>query len=489
MPVLDASPVSHASSRLAGLSLSQFGGPTDRYVTPARLNVSRTIATRPSDICYTSFPKVPPGLPRLPNSLGGGRARGSPLPGFAAAQLPPAARLPCSQPALPGLAWPPRCSSPSIQANPLILLTPAISCLPAAVGLHLAGQRAVPHPARRRRARGQAAACQPALDGERLDLPPQAGRPVQAAPAAGSRWLAGSAASTRMLGCMAVGLCGARCCAAARRCDSMCLRSTSPSPACSREEVDALPSPRIFKSHMPHRLALAGGPARSPCRFIYVRAGARRHALLWSTACAARAAGAAPPGRAARLAWSAMHRPRPFWPSPTLCIPNPGLPHPQIARNPKDVCVSYYHFESNSSWSGGYNGGWRCCHRQRRRQRHRPGRRQLQVLPAVPAAQGCASWTAPPPSAVASCWLQRPCWIGAQACFPTLAAASASPARLHAAAAGPWDHWLQLFLDGRVQRGDWFDHVLSWWEQRQAGNLLFLKYEELKRDFRGQVRR
>lgn len=40
-----------------------------------------------------------------------------------------------------------------------------------------------------------------------------------------------------------------------------------------------------------------------------------------------------------------------------------------------------------------------------------------------------------------------------------------------------------------MQRGDWFEHALSWWEQRDAPNLLFLKYEDLKRDFHGQLRR
>lgn len=125
------------------------------------------------------------------------------------------------------------------------------------------------------------------------------------------------------------------------------MESSWPYPR-SREEVDALPSPRIFKSHMPYRMALAGGPERSPCKYIY------------------------------------------------------------IARNPKDVCVSYFHFESGKAWSGGYSG--------------------------------------------------------------------------------PWEHWLKLFMEGRVQRGSWFDHVLGWWEHKDAENLLFLKFEDMKRDFDGQLR-
>ena len=114
-------------------------------------------------------------------------------------------------------------------------------------------------------------------------------------------------------------------------------------------ELEQLPSPRIFKSHMPYRMALGGGPDRSRGRFIY------------------------------------------------------------IARNPKDVAVSYYYFERAKAWSGHYDGSWA--------------------------------------------------------------------------------HWLEMLTNGRVQRGDWFDHVLGWWNSRQLGNLLFLKYEDLLRDFPAQLRR
>ncbi|KAI4178553.1 MAG: hypothetical protein LQ346_007408 [Caloplaca aetnensis] len=121
----------------------------------------------------------------------------------------------------------------------------------------------------------------------------------------------------------------------------------------SREDLDMAPDPRVFKSHMPYSMALGGDPAAQACRYVY------------------------------------------------------------IARNPKDVCVSYYRFESGKSWSGFFK-----------------------------------------PS---------------------------------------WELWLDMFCRGEVQRGDWFEHVLGWWrasrEQGGKGNILFLTFEDLKRDTAGQIRR
>lgn len=125
---------------------------------------------------------------------------------------------------------------------------------------------------------------------------------------------------------------------------------------CSRADLDMAADPRIFKSHMPYSMALGGDPATRACRYVY------------------------------------------------------------IARNPKDVCFSYYRFESGKSWSGFFQPDW--------------------------------------------------------------------------------EMWLSMFCRGEVQRGDWFEHALSWWRASRDhrngpgnNNILFLTFEDLKRDTAGQIER
>jgi len=44
-------------------------------------------------------------------------------------------------------------------------------------------------------------------------------------------------------------------------------------------------------------------------------------------------------------------------------------------------------------------------------------------------------------------------------------------------------------MSGTVEYGLWFDHVLEWWKHRDAENILFLKYEDIKKDHRGVVKK
>lgn len=53
---------------------------------------------------------------------------------------------------------------------------------------------------------------------------------------------------------------------------------------------------------------------------------------------------------------------------------------------------------------------------------------------------------------------------------------------------GRWEDYFGLFEQGQVMFGSYFDHVLPWWQaSHQAANILFLKYEDMKRDLAGAV--
>ena len=54
---------------------------------------------------------------------------------------------------------------------------------------------------------------------------------------------------------------------------------------------------------------------------------------------------------------------------------------------------------------------------------------------------------------------------------------------------GTWDNFFHIFTNGKGFFGSWFDHVLEWWKHRDAENILFLKYEDMKKDHRGAVKK
>lgn len=52
---------------------------------------------------------------------------------------------------------------------------------------------------------------------------------------------------------------------------------------------------------------------------------------------------------------------------------------------------------------------------------------------------------------------------------------------------GTFDQFFDMFIEGKVDFGDYFDHLLSWYEHRRDSNVLFVTYEDLKKDTRGWV--
>jgi hypothetical protein len=53
---------------------------------------------------------------------------------------------------------------------------------------------------------------------------------------------------------------------------------------------------------------------------------------------------------------------------------------------------------------------------------------------------------------------------------------------------GTWDELFEYFLAGKVPFGCFFDHVLPWWKERNNDNVLFIKFEDLKKDLKSGVR-
>ncbi|XP_008850408.1 amine sulfotransferase-like [Nannospalax galili] len=49
------------------------------------------------------------------------------------------------------------------------------------------------------------------------------------------------------------------------------------------------------------------------------------------------------------------------------------------------------------------------------------------------------------------------------------------------------EHFMEKFLDGKVVGSRWFDHIRGWYEHRHNFNILFMRYEDLKKDLRSSV--
>ncbi|XP_021010908.2 sulfotransferase 1C2, partial [Mus caroli] len=54
---------------------------------------------------------------------------------------------------------------------------------------------------------------------------------------------------------------------------------------------------------------------------------------------------------------------------------------------------------------------------------------------------------------------------------------------------GTWDEYFETFINGKVSWGSWFDHVKGWWEIRDKYQILFLFYEDMKRDPKHEIQK
>lgn len=52
---------------------------------------------------------------------------------------------------------------------------------------------------------------------------------------------------------------------------------------------------------------------------------------------------------------------------------------------------------------------------------------------------------------------------------------------------GTFDEFFELFLAGDVDGGDYFDHLSSWYPHRNDHNVIFMRYEDLKKDTKSSI--
>ena len=54
---------------------------------------------------------------------------------------------------------------------------------------------------------------------------------------------------------------------------------------------------------------------------------------------------------------------------------------------------------------------------------------------------------------------------------------------------GTFDEFFEMFKNKTLPFGDYFDHVIGWWEQRDKPNILIVFYEDMKRDLTKETQR
>ncbi|KAM5272133.1 sulfotransferase 1B1-like [Ctenodactylus gundi] len=54
---------------------------------------------------------------------------------------------------------------------------------------------------------------------------------------------------------------------------------------------------------------------------------------------------------------------------------------------------------------------------------------------------------------------------------------------------GTWEEYLQRFMTGNVAYGSWFTHVKEWWKKKEEHPILFLFYEDMKKNPKEEIRK
>uniref|UniRef100_A0A8C8Y1V3 Sulfotransferase n=1 Tax=Panthera leo TaxID=9689 RepID=A0A8C8Y1V3_PANLE len=54
---------------------------------------------------------------------------------------------------------------------------------------------------------------------------------------------------------------------------------------------------------------------------------------------------------------------------------------------------------------------------------------------------------------------------------------------------GTWEEYFETFINGKVGWGSWYDHVKGWWEMKDSYQILFLFFEDIKRDPKQEIQK
>ncbi|XP_018414629.1 PREDICTED: sulfotransferase family cytosolic 1B member 1-like [Nanorana parkeri] len=54
---------------------------------------------------------------------------------------------------------------------------------------------------------------------------------------------------------------------------------------------------------------------------------------------------------------------------------------------------------------------------------------------------------------------------------------------------GTWDQYVEKFLKGEVAWGNWFDHVIGWWNAKDKHEILYMFYEDMKENPKQEIRK
>ncbi|XP_063157486.1 sulfotransferase 1C2-like isoform X2 [Candoia aspera] len=54
---------------------------------------------------------------------------------------------------------------------------------------------------------------------------------------------------------------------------------------------------------------------------------------------------------------------------------------------------------------------------------------------------------------------------------------------------GTWEEYLEAFMAGKVAWGSWYNHVKDWWKAKDTHRILYLFYEDIKKDPKCEIQK